>query len=76
MSRLENRALYATATTDASGRFTFRGVAPGDYRLFAMESAPPNAYQNLGFIRKHESRGKSVHVTQGSTVSAELTFGP
>ena len=75
-NRLENRALYATASTDPSGRFTFRGVAPGDYRLFALESAPPNAYQNLGFIRKHENRGKPVHVTQGSTVSAELTFAP
>jgi hypothetical protein len=75
-SRLENRALYATATTDTSGRFTFRGVAPGDHRLLALESSPPNAYQNLGFIRKHERRGKSVHVTQGSTVSAELTVTP
>ena len=75
-TRLENRALYATATTDTSGRFTFRGVAPGDYRLFALESAPPSAYQNLGFIRKHENRGRPVHVTQGSTVSAELTIGP
>jgi len=70
--RLENRALYATAVTDPSGRFTFRGIAPGDYRLFALESPPPNAYQNPGFIRKHEDRGHLVHVGSGSTVSAEL----
>jgi protocatechuate 3,4-dioxygenase beta subunit len=70
--RLENRALYASAAADASGRFTFRGVAPGDYQLFAWESTPPNAYQSPSFLKKYEGRGRAVRVAQKATVSAEV----
>ena len=74
--RFENRALFASTTSDSSGHFTLRGVAPGDYRLFAWESTPPNAYQNEGFIRKYETSGRIIHVGQGTTVHAELTVIP
>jgi hypothetical protein len=70
--RFENRALFASTASDASGRFVFRGVAPGIYRLFAWESTPPNAYQNGGFIRKFEGHAQVVHVGQGGTVNASL----
>jgi hypothetical protein len=70
--RHENRALYASATADASGRFTFRGVAPGDYQLFAWESTPPNAYQSTSFLKKYEGRGRAVRVAQRATVSAQV----
>ena len=72
--RFENRALFANATSDSSGRFTFRGVGPGDYRLFAWESTPANAYQNAGFIRKYEGKAHIVHVGQGGSVSAVLAL--
>ena len=74
--RFENRTLFARTTSDASGRFVFRGVAPGDYRLFAWESTPPNAYQSAGFIRKYESRARVVHVGQGGSATAQLTIIP
>ena len=74
--RFENRTLFASTTSDASGRFVFRGVAPGDYRLFAWESTPPNAYQNAGFIRKYEPRAQLVHIGQGGSVTAQLTIIP
>ena len=74
--RFENRALFAATTSDASGRFVFRGVAPGDYRLFAWESTPPNAYQNPNFIRKYETRARVVHVGQGGSAQAELSIIP
>jgi hypothetical protein len=71
--RLENRALYAVANTDASGRFSFRGVAPGDYQVLAWESTPPNAYQSMSFLKKYEGRGKNVRVPQSGTASVEVT---
>jgi hypothetical protein len=74
--RRSNRALYLTTASDASGRFTLRGVAPGDYKLFAWESIPPFAHVNAAFMAKHEDRGKTVHVGQSGTVTAELTIIP
>ena len=74
--RRDNRALYILAHSDASGRFTLRGVAPGDYKVFAWESIPAFAHVNAAFMAKHEDRGKLVHVGQSGTVSAELTIIP
>jgi hypothetical protein len=30
-----------TATTDQHGRFTIKGITPGEYRVYAMESFLP-----------------------------------
>src|SRR6185436_11542325 len=38
------RDLYRTAVTSTDGRFTLRGITPGDYRLFAWEDLEPYAY--------------------------------
>ncbi|HET9216902.1 MAG TPA: carboxypeptidase-like regulatory domain-containing protein [Terriglobia bacterium] len=72
--RRSNRALYVSATSDAYGRFSLRGVSPGDYKVFAWESIPTEAYVNAAFMVKHEDRGKPVHVGQQGTVSTELTI--
>jgi hypothetical protein len=74
--RRSNSALYVVGTSDASGRFTLRGVAPGDYKVFAWESIPAFAYQNAAFIAKHEDRGKTVRVGQSGSATAELTIIP
>jgi hypothetical protein len=75
-TRRNNRALYVSAISDSTGRFTLRGVAPGDYKVFAWESIPTFAHVNAAFIAKHEDRGKLVHIVQQGTVSAELTIIP
>jgi hypothetical protein len=74
--RFENRALFANGTSDAAGHFSFRGVAPGDYRLLSWESTPPNAYQNAGFIQKYDGKAQIVHVEQRSAVHMDLTVIP
>ncbi len=74
--RFENRTLFATAPSDASGRFVFRGISPGDYRLFAWESTPPNAYQSANFIRKYEGRALTVHIGQAGSAHVELAVIP
>ena len=74
--RRDNRALYVQTNSDATGRFTLRGVAPGDYKVFAWESIQAFAHFNAAFMAKHEDRGKLVHVGQSGTVSAELTIIP
>ena len=74
--RRSNRALYVSAISDASGRFILRGVAPGDYKVFAWECIPAFTHVNDAFMAKHEDRGKLVHMNQQGTVNTELTIIP
>jgi hypothetical protein len=61
-SRRQNPALYKTAITDETGRFVLRGVAPGQYTIFAWEYVLNGAWQNADFIAKNQSRGRPVNV--------------
>jgi hypothetical protein len=72
-ARRENRALYKTATSDATGKFTVRGVAPGDYKIFAFEGLAGGEFYNSRFLSKYEFRGKPISVAQGDAGNASLT---
>jgi len=69
--RRQNLMLYQTVNVprDGNGTFNFTGIAPGTYKLFAWESLPTGAEQNAEFISKYESRGVSVTVSPGLTLS-------
>lgn len=68
-----NRAdLYDALGTDALGHAHLTGIAPGDYRIFAWDDIPADAWQDSDFIRPYESRGKLIHVGEGNTGSVQL----
>jgi hypothetical protein len=74
---LRTRAeLYRTATTDQTGRFTLRGVAPGDYKLFAWEALENFGYFDPDVVRRAEPRGQAVRVTESSKQSIEAKIIP
>lgn len=64
--------------TDSAGRAQLTDIAPGDYRIFAWDEIPADAWQDPDFIRPYESRGKLVHVSEGqiSGVQLELISRP
>jgi hypothetical protein len=64
--------LYKTARADQTGRFTLRGIAPGDYKLFAWEDIEPFMYFDPEFVRKAEPSAKAVHVSESSKLSADV----
>jgi hypothetical protein len=66
--------LYKSVTTDETGRFKLRGIAPGDYKVFAFDYAEPGIWKNPDFIRPLESRSKSVSVSEGSNVRVDLSL--
>ena len=53
-------------------------IEPGDYRVFAWDDIPADAWLDADFIRPYESRGKLVHVSEGSvaTVQVDLISRP
>jgi hypothetical protein len=65
-SRRQNFALFKTALTDSSGHFVFRGVAPGNYKVFGWSPSPQaHAHINEGFMVNQENLGHAVRVTKG-----------
>jgi hypothetical protein len=72
-ARRENRVLYRTATSDAAGKFSVKGIAPGSYKIFAFEGLSGGEFYNARFLQKYEFRGKSVTVSQGGSSTESLT---
>jgi hypothetical protein len=64
--------LYYAEGSDASGRIRFEGLAPGDYRIFAWDDVPTDAWEDPDFIRFYEDRGRPVRVSEGSRESIEM----
>jgi hypothetical protein len=67
---------YRKAFTDQRGRFTLRGLPPGDYTLFVWESVEGEAYYNPEFLKSYEGQGKALHVNEGEHASVQLKAIP
>jgi protocatechuate 3,4-dioxygenase beta subunit len=68
--------LYYVAGSDPNGRLHLDGIAPGDYKVFAWDDVPGDAWQDADFMRAYEDRGKPVHITEGGSASVELQLIP
>jgi hypothetical protein len=56
---------YRKTVSDQSGRFTLHGLAPGDYTLYAWESADGEAYYDPEFLKSYEGQGTALPVGEG-----------
>jgi hypothetical protein len=64
--------LNRASTSDQDGKFTIKGLAPGDYVLYAFEESQPEIAQDLTLIKPFESKAVKVKVSESSTERAEL----
>lgn len=55
--------LYHVGTSDTSGRVRFETVVPGDYKVFAWEGVPLDAWKNADFMRRYEDSGGIVRLS-------------
>ena len=73
----ENSIFYKRAISNSDGTFTIRGIAPGEYKLFAWENLPTTADENPDFISSDEQRGVGLSIKQGvSTPNVTLSVIP
>lgn len=67
---------FGKTVSDQTGRFSLRGMRPGDYTLFAWASVEGEAYYNPEFLKEYDGQGSSVHVSEGEHKSLELHVIP
>lgn len=65
-------ALFGRCTTDARGGCSVRGVAPGDYHVFAFAKDPGLDFRDPESTMSFEERAKAVSVAEGGHQSVEL----
>jgi hypothetical protein len=64
--------LLKYASTDASGNFQIKDIAPGGYKVFAWESDPEGSTQSAEFRKPFESKGVAVTVGPKEKASVQL----
>lgn len=74
--RQKQEQLYKSTSTDQNGQFLIRGIAPGDYALFAWETIEEGAYEDPDFLRAFKNQGKAIVVEEGSRLSSQLELIP
>jgi len=72
VARRQRSQFFRNATSDASGHAKLMGIAPGDYTLFGTEDIPASAWQDPALLRKYESLGVPIRLTEGSTATATV----
>ena len=70
--RRENFALFKRSIVGVDGAFSFGGVSPGRYKLFAWDRIPDGAEQNVEFMDAYNDKGTEIVATIGNTSSVEL----
>jgi hypothetical protein len=72
-ARFRNRPeRYRKAVTDQAGRFSLRGLPPGDYTLYAWESLEGEEYYSPEFLKSSEGQGKTLHLNEGDRKSVQI----
>jgi sarcosine oxidase gamma subunit len=65
-----------TARTDSTGRFSVRGLAPGEYKVLAWESIEPGVIWNSAFRASFESHATTVTTSEGTQSNFDLKLIP
>jgi Carboxypeptidase regulatory-like domain len=68
--------LLKSAVTDQSGHFTFRGIAPGGYKVFSWEAIEPNAWYDRELLSQYEQQGRTLRIQEGSKETIDLKVIP
>jgi len=70
--RTEAMQRYKSGTTDQNGHYVLRGVAPGKYKLYALDQIDGGAFYDPDYMKAFENNGDSLDVTEGSKLSHDL----
>ena len=64
---------YRTAIADGSGAFALKGLAPGEYIVFAFNDSQESSWQNPEFLKQYESNGIKIKVGENGNETVQST---
>jgi protocatechuate 3,4-dioxygenase beta subunit len=67
---------YHSAKSDASGTFSFKGLSPGDYKLYAWQQVEDGAWVSSDFLRSFEASAAAVKLAEGDSPTVDLKVIP
>jgi hypothetical protein len=65
-------SLFRTATSDAQGAFSLRGIPPGEYRAFAFQDVETGAWFDPEFLAPLEGAAEKVTLGESAVVTRPL----
>jgi hypothetical protein len=68
--------LFYQLMSDESGKFEYRDVAPGDYKVFAWDINDQEMLLSAEFQKAFESRGAAVSISPGASASVQVKVIP
>ncbi len=68
--------LFQAINTDKNGRFSIRGIVPGDYKLLAWEDVETGAWENSEFLTPYEDRGEKITIKANAHETRTLEVIP
>jgi protocatechuate 3,4-dioxygenase beta subunit len=67
---------FGIGSSDQHGRFTVRGLAPGNYTLYAWQDLEEGVWRDPDFLKSQEANGTAVKVEEGSRQTLDLKISP
>jgi uncharacterized protein (DUF2141 family) len=64
--------LYKSVISDVHGRYSFHGIRPGSYHLFAWTDLEGAGFRNAAFLMSFEDRGKPIEIRINESATIEL----
>lgn len=64
--------LYKESTTDQYGSFNLRGIAPGNYKVFAWDGVQEVTYRDSEFMKRVDGQGTEVRIEENTGGVAKL----
>lgn len=73
-AKREREDLYQTATSDQNGSFEMRGLAPGEYRVYAWREIEPQAWLDPEVLKQAEPNSTPLKLTASQRATVQLVL--
>ena len=68
----ERHDFFKRVTADQNGKFTFKGAAPAEYKIFAWDDVENGAWFDPAFLKDLEAKAEPVRVEAGGHQSVKV----